>query len=362
MKITFFINTLSSGGAEHQLTLLANMLDDKGYDVEIATYGDIPDHYKVNNDIKRICLGVGKSRLCKIIGIFNFFRSNKTDVIISFCQQNNLISGLSLILGLVRTKFIVSERNFTIGKSYWGEKILFKLIYRRASAIVPNSFSQSNYIQLKAPWLKKKLKPIINFTDLNVFKPIANNCNDKAIRFCVMARFEEQKNYKRFAYAIAILKEQGLNFKVDWYGSQFIGSEFRKGYIELKKLIEELGIEDTFQLYDSKQNIQQLLTQYDFFCLPSLYEGFSNAISEAICCGIPAVVSDVSDNSLMVKNGLNGYVCDPLDVGDIAVKLSKMIRLTDDERKQMGIESRRIAENLFNKNNFIQSYINIIEK
>lgn len=44
-RITCFTSNLTGGGAEHQLTILSNLLAEKGYDVTIVTYNNIPDHY-----------------------------------------------------------------------------------------------------------------------------------------------------------------------------------------------------------------------------------------------------------------------------------------------------------------------------
>ena len=51
-NITFFICSMSSGGAEHQVASLTDSLVEKGYDVTITTFGDDKDHYQLNEKIQ----------------------------------------------------------------------------------------------------------------------------------------------------------------------------------------------------------------------------------------------------------------------------------------------------------------------
>ena len=63
MKITCFICSLSSGGAEHQLTELTRQLHDRGYDITITTFADVADHYACADGISLIRLAENRSLL-----------------------------------------------------------------------------------------------------------------------------------------------------------------------------------------------------------------------------------------------------------------------------------------------------------
>lgn len=366
MIISFFINTLSSGGAEHQLSILANLLCQEGHTVNIVTYGDLADHYTLDKSINRIRIAENKTVPQKLIGIFKYFFKPKEDIIISFCQQNNLISGLCLRLSPYKRKFIVGERNCSLYSPTRAEKFLFKYIYPKANKIVTNSYSQAEFLKRFAPQLSNNIQTIINFTDTSLYK------NDKAaqdglnndhsnIRFCVVARYDKQKNYERFALALKKLRERGYQFYVDWYGAKYNnGHVLKNEYLEFDNFRKDFKLEGCLRLNDSEKNIAAILPDYDFFCLPSLFEGFSNAISEAICCGLPAVVSDVSDNHVMVHEGENGFLFDANNPDDIATALEKMINLNKEQRLIMSEKSREIALKLFNKDSFLQSYRSII--
>lgn len=360
-RITFFINSLSSGGAEHQLCVLANFLQEHGYDVTIATFGDASDHYTLNKSIIRYRIGEGKSSVIKLLLIWWYFLNVKTDCVISFCQRNSYFALPALFLRQ-KIKVICGERNFSTGKKNKIENRLFRYLYKRANYIVPNSFSQEDYILSKCPKYKEKLVTITNYTDLGQYSFSSLPCND-IVRIGLFCRFEKQKNCLGLIDAINIATQRVPNrFIVEWYGNQsFKNTTLRTYFDSIIQKIKDLELENVIKVYGSVKNVGELLKQYDAICLPSFFEGFSNSISEAICSGRPILASDVSDNHIMVHDGINGYLFNPYDVEDIANIIIRFVELLPESKRQMGLKSREIAENLFDKNNFVQSYILLIE-
>ena len=359
--ITFFICSLGSGGSEHQLCTLASLLKSRGYNVNIVTFADVADHYKVDEGIKRIRLGENKGNTGKFMNIFKFFLSLKADVVISFGQRENVYTLLPLLFrkGI---KVIAGERNCTIGEPSKNEKLLVKYLYKRANYIVPNSYSQLRHLNKCNEELRPKLKAITNYTDLNLYKAY-HYPEHKTIKIGVFARYTTQKNYFRFLDAIKIVKDKvTIPFIIECYGNQtFKDKSVNPYYARLKEKVEEYGLNDVFKLNDHVKNVAELLPIYDAIALPSIHEGFSNSISEAICCSRPMLVSNVSDNSVMVHDGENGFLFDPRNIDDMAIAFIKFLFLGYDERKEMSKNSRLIAESLFNKDDFVNKYIELIE-
>ena len=363
-NITCFITSLSSGGAEHQLSVLSNLLVSDGYNVTLSTFSDIEDHYTLSPSIKRTKIGKNKGRILKFFCLLKYFLFLKTDCIISFGQRENFFMLIPFLFRKTKIKIIAGERNLTIGKQSFREKLLFNLLYKRATYIVPNSYSQKEYILNKNKTLANKLLTITNFTDTDKYYPMQDERESGILQIGVLCRYAKQKNYKKFAEAIKIVKERlNVPFIVNWYGN--INSTYdsvNPDYIEFKRLVDVYHLNDVIKLNDKIDKINKTLNSFDVFCLPSLHEGFSNSLSEAICCGLPVVASDVSDNSLMIKNGINGYLFNPYDVEDIAEKIIKILNLGSKERKEMSVQSRNLSLTLFDKDKFLNEYITIIEK
>lgn len=364
-KITFFICTLSSGGAEHQLAILSSMLADRGYDINIVTYGENneADHYSVPNSVKRVRIADGKSKIQKFIGIWRYFLNHKTDCIISFDQRNNFLVSLPLILRRKHIKFICGERNLSVEPIGLIEKILFNIVYRRVDYIVPNSHSQHDYIQYKYPYLKDKLVTITNYTNptqYDFFPPTFTN----VIKIGVLARYSPQKNYKNFAEAIKIVKATtSIKFEIHWYGrKQMAPNKFEPSFLDFQKIINANSLEDIIVLHDHVKDTISKFHEWDAFCLPSLHEGFSNALSEAICCGKPIIASNVSDNKYMVYEGVNGFLFDPSSPQSMADAIINYLELSNEEKSHFANESRRIALSLFDSIKFINSYEKLLAK
>ena len=145
-RVTCFINSLAGGGAEHQLIILANLLVENGYDVSFVTYNESDDgQYQLDKRIRHISIQVKGGRLRKMLKVFSFLLKHETDCFISFRAPVNFIL-LWPMLFRRKVKVIVGERNLTIGKPSIFERINFSLLYKRATFIVPNSISQTNYI------------------------------------------------------------------------------------------------------------------------------------------------------------------------------------------------------------------------
>lgn len=359
--ISFFITSLSSGGAEHQLVQLAEYLLDKGYEVDVVTFADMSDHYKTSEKVSRVRIAEGKNKLIKLLAIYWYFLNVRTDVIISFGQRASLFC-LGPLFFKRKIKVICGERNLTVGEPSNNERLLWGWLYKRASWIVPNSYSQGKYIVSRYKNLESKIKTIINYTDINkyLFSEYPGHSPLQVSLFC---RYNKQKNYENFAKAVKLFYEKhGGKMHFDWYGDTHIKDKtYNPDYLKFVELLKQFDIEDVVTLHGKTDQVARIMNESDAICLPSIFEGFSNTLSEAICCGKIVLASDVSDNSVMVHDGENGFLFNPYDIEDMVNAFEKLIYTSIDDKIKMQRKSRDIAQKLFNKDSFVQSYVKLIE-
>lgn len=367
-RITCFTESLAGGGAEHQMVILAGFLAEKEYDVTIVTYASVPDHYDTPQGVKRIDIGAtgakGKSlkAIIKMLKAFHYFLWLKTDCIIAYRECANLRVLPPMFFRSRKLKVICSDRNTSTGLSF-RHKLLLHILYRRADYIVPNSKTETDFIAKHKPQLIPKLHTIHNYTDLNQFAKKSIPADTTTIKVAIFSRYSAQKNPIGFAKAMQELKQKTDHmFEVHWYGAQHGDIDgYNLEYLYIEKVVKELGVEDVLVLRPAVKNPALLMNDYHAVCLPSLYEGFSNSIAEGICSGKPMLVSDVSDNSIMVHEGENGFLFDPTKTDSICNAFLRFFNLTYDEMCNMAHNSRSIAEQLFDKQQFIQQYIELIE-
>lgn len=357
-RIHCFTESLAGGGAEHQMAILATLLFERGYDVTVVTYADAADHYPLPEAVKRVRLGQGKSSFAKLFLIFNYFFRVKTDCVISYRTNPNTRALLPMLFRSHKITVICSERGYTPGRASKFEKINAHLLYNRADHIVTNCNAQRlNLMHYRKKWCSR-LTTIINYTDTDHFITKEFPQDDK-IKIGVFGNFSVWKNWERLVQVVKVLKGQGYdNFAIDWYGNIAGG---KSNYEKFIALIKDNELEDYINVYDAVKDTAEFMSKYHVICHPSITEGFSNTISEAICCGRMVIVGDVSDNSLMARPGENGILFNPLDVDDMVKAFEQLLSMTYQEIKVFGKRSREIAVELFDRELFINAYIDLIE-
>ena len=362
MRITLFIDSLCGGGAQRQIVEMARLFSKYGHEVSMVTYNDLPDDYTVNAEVKRIRLADGKSKIGRWWAIIKYFNQDNFDAIISFLPGVSRFMLLATRLRINRKfKIIVGERAMISRPNSLTEKMM-RGLYKYADYIVPNSDAQREQLCKIRPDWSNKIVTIINHTDVDYYTATPLPASEP-IRIAIFARYAAEKNCMRFARAVKLLKEHSsVPFHIDWYGhikiKKFANCE--QEYLRTKQYVEENDLADVFQLNDRIKDVRDVMPNYDAIALPSLVEGFANAIAEGICCGRPILASDISDNKKMVINGVNGYIFDPEDEQSICDAFMQYLNLTAEERSNMGKESRLLAEKLFDEKTFVNNYIRLM--
>jgi sugar transferase (PEP-CTERM/EpsH1 system associated) len=87
---------------------------------------------------------------------------------------------------------------------------------------------------------------------------------------------------------------------------------------ELAALVRTLGVDDRVRLLGERDDIPLVLRALDLFVLPSVGEGISNAILEAMATGLPVVATRVGGNGELVSDGLTGRLIEPRSTAALA--------------------------------------------
>ena len=109
-----------------------------------------------------------------------------------------------------------------------------------------------------------------------------------------------------------------------------------------RALAKQLNIETRVLFLGSQQDVKPFYGLSDVFVLPTLYDPFPNAALEAMACGLPVITSSKSGAAEILTSGVNGFVCDALDIQDLAS--SMQILSNRDLAHHMGLEARALAE------------------
>ena len=356
-KVILFTDSLGAGGAQRQLCGLAVLLQQEGYHVKVCTYHEF-DFYKSYLDANHVChdlISCNSSFVRRVLDIYRYLKNERPDWVIAYQETPSLISSLVKLMGC-RYNLIVSERN-TTQQITIKDRVRF-FLYRYVDIVVPNSYSQENFLANRYRWMQERLITITNFVDLNTFSynvHARNNCP----LIVIAASIWPPKNTLGFIEALRILVNRGLIFCVKWYGYSEAHDEY---FQNAQSRINEYGLNNYIELLPKTKNIKEVYRQSDYFCLPSFYEGMPNVIAEAMATGRPILCSNVCDNSIYVSEGKNGFLFDPSDPESIADAIERSLAISDLQYEQMCHMSRLNAETMLSEKVFIEKYVNILSK
>lgn len=357
-RILLFIDSLGAGGAQRQFAGLACLLKDRGYDVHVLTYFYQPfySHLLDSASVSHEVVVGADNHFKRIPLIRKAINSYKPTVVIAYQETPSLIASIIKTLG-AKWKLIVSERN-TTQVNTWRERVRFNL-YRVADYVVPNSYSQGEFIRQNYGFLAHKVVVVHNFVDLDKFKPTGLYVPNLKREIIVVSSISYSKNTKNFINAIGILRDIcDKPFHISWYGVE----DARPYLTECLSLIKELGLADYISLLPKTKSIAEKYQSADIFCLPSLFEGTPNALCEAISCGLPSACSNVCDNPRYVSKRINGDLFNPLSADSMAEVLKDLICSDDKSLISMSKRSLEVAKQSFDISRFGNAYVELIEE
>lgn len=130
---------------------------------------------------------------------------------------------------------------------------------------------------------------------------------------------------------------------------------------DLKQQIAKCGLGELVWMAGDRDDVFRLLQALDIFVLPSLAEGVSNTILEAMATGLPVVATDTGGNPELVEHGVNGLL---LPVQDPQALADNLLRLIDapDERALMGANALEKVRKTFDWDHTVAAYLGVYDQ
>tara|TARA_Y100001954_G_C15754817_1_gene575712 strand:+ start:113 stop:1192 length:1080 start_codon:yes stop_codon:yes gene_type:complete len=353
-KVIIFTGVLSEGGAEKQSILLAKALNNKFKIILVSFYGTRSSkrhiHFFEKEKINYLLLkGNAINKTFKFSRLVKNFRP---DIIINFLPSNNIIGGLvGKIYGVKKIYSGVRSSRLSWRKYL---EILFSH-HLLSNATIFNNTSGYNYF-IRRGFLERKSIVIPNcIFPMQKQKSFENNEHNNTINILMVARFEYYKDYftalRSVKKAHQLLQNKKIIFNIVGIGSQ---------EALIKNWIKELSIEEITNIYINPDNIDEFYLKSDIFIQTSLFEGFSNSIMEAMSFSLPVITTDVGDNSVLVKEGINGYLTKVKDINTISDRIVYLV-YSDKTRYKMGLKSYEYIKNNFTIKKFAQRFTELFE-
>lgn len=357
IKIAFVISGLRSGGAERVVSTLANELTSR-YQVHIITLKKSEPFYPLDPAVRlsycmenirpsRHAIQAIRTNLGLIWSLKKILRHESIQYCISFTTIPNLIAVPSCrVLGI---PIIISERNNPLmdGASLRGvwkwlrtrfyPKADFLVVQTRGIAGFYSALVRENRLRI----IPNPLNPDFNYTPESQRKNIVLN----------VGRLHYQKNQETLIRAFSRIDHSDWELHIYGHGPE------REALIALA---EKMGVSDRVKLPGPYSPISDKYTESSIFAFTSLFEGFPNALMEAMYFGLACISTDCPTGpSELIQNGINGYL---IPVGGEDELTHRLTELMSDAklRKEIG---RKAHESMtpYKSEEVIGEWVNLLE-
>lgn len=176
----------------------------------------------------------------------------------------------------------------------------------------------------------------------------------KRTLFLFVGRLVPEKRLKEFLEVWSeITRNEGPGREA---GLLIVGGGPEKGSLE--EASRALGLEETVRFEGEKEDLLPYYRAADVFILPSVSEGLSNSMLEAMSCGLAIMASRVGGSRAAVAEGKNGFLFDPFDRQELSQTAVRFFR-DKSLAVRLGEESRRMAVNNYSMQKVIKELLEI---
>jgi glycosyltransferase involved in cell wall biosynthesis len=311
MKILLLCRSLGIGGSERQLIILAKGLHQQGCEVTVAVfYAGEP----LERELRESGIPIFDLRksgrwdaLLFFIRLVRLVWKFKPRVIYGFlCTPNILIVLLKPFFRKISMVWGVRASNIDLDRYDWMARLSYRIECRLsqfADLIICNSRAGLEYAATHG-FPREKMVVIPNGIDTEYFKPATVARTRMRAEWAIaedemliglVARLDPMKDHPTFLRAAAMLAQVRFDVRFVCVGD---GSDLYKS--ELRQLASEMGLDGRLVWVGALHEMPAVYSALDIGASSSCGEGFSNAIAEAMACGVPCVVTDVGDSGLIV--------------------------------------------------------------
>lgn len=331
--------SLLGGGAERQLSEMANHWSEQGALVTLATWSGpaTGDFYPLDARIERRWLDVSAARRGPLAALAasrrrirrlrSLLEESAPDAVLSFIDVSNIHTVLAA-RGLA-VRVVIAERthpavNRTVSRPW---RALRRILYRRANVVVAQTRDA-------AEWLERAcgtpVQVIPNFLrDL----PPAQGPREPLI--LAVGRLSAEKGFDLLLKGFAALAARFPGWRVC-----IIGEGVERG--ALHRLARALGIEERVEFTGEVRGTENWMARASLLVHPSRREGFPNVVLEAMGMGLPVLCTNCrAGPSDLIQDGINGRLV-PVDDLDALTRAMRELMEHPELREQLGLAATSV--------------------
>jgi glycosyltransferase involved in cell wall biosynthesis len=325
-KLFIFLPSLNGGGAERVITYLCQYLDRSNFIITLVLLQKRgPWLALIPPDVKIIDLHSNRLQdaLFSIIGVLH---KEKPDIVVSTLTHYNICLCF-LHIFFTKFKLVIRECNIVslVLEKKW-HKVLYSLVIGIADSIVCQSDDMMNDLIKNFHGDRKKMYKINNpvnfeFLEKKMQEPLSFSFMKNKKILIAVGRLEYQKGFDLLINTFSKLSNKD-DFQLIILG---IGSlkdtlEEQARGLKISHLVSFPGFIDNPYIY---------MTKADFFISSSRFEGFPNAVIEALACGLPVIANDYLGGINEIVNEETGSI---IDITNVSLLQNALMKKYNSER------------------------------
>ncbi|MGB4205644.1 MAG: glycosyltransferase family 4 protein [Bacteroidales bacterium] len=345
-KICFISHGLEGGGMERALVSLANYFAEKGHQIAIINIYRTGVFFDLNPTIKLIWPQFERNhKLFYVIRLIPYLRKEivnfRPDSILSFGETFNAYTVLAT--RFLNSRVILTNRMWPTLSLRISQTVANWILYRFADGVIAQTKAAKEIIEKKSPNKNITVIP-------NAVQPVNVKTRTSKNQIVSVGRLSEAKGHTILIKAFALLKNN------DWT-LHLVGDGPQKQ--NLREETVKSGLSEKVVFHGHLKDFSNILSESDIFVLPSLNEGFPNALLEAMSVPLACVSSNcIAGPSDIIEHGRNGLLFEPGNVNELADILEQLIN-DSSLRNKMAAEAYKVRDT-FSFNKIAEKYLDFI--
>lgn len=234
------------------------------------------------------------------------------------------------------------------------ERTLGRAIIGQSQRLIAVSKAVAAYATTRLGARPERLRIAPNGVDARKFRPRPGNTETEGLRVAFVGRLIQNKGPQYLLEAAPALLVSHPRAAVDFIGDGPL-------LADLQRRARELGVAANVRFLGARDDVHELLPDYDVFVRPSLMEGMPLTVLEAMACALPVVATPVGGTAEVVRQGETGLLVPAANVGALGMALQ---RLAADPalRRRLGRNGRRLVEAEHSWDRVVEANIEVYEE
>lgn len=291
------------------------------------------------------------------------YASERPDIIFHYVTKPSIYGSMAAGSLKIPSISVITGLGYVYSGDNWLSlpvTLLFRRALRKASEVWFLNRENAGFFTGKRiiPPGKSKILPGEGIDTVH-FSPVAKPRKTAGFVFIMVSRLLWSKGVGTYMEAARQLRQQNIPASFRLLGKpepghpEAVSPEHLHEW-EREGLLTNLGF---------AKDVREALSEADCFVLPTYYEeGIPRTLMEASSMELPLITSDHTGCNSVVEDGLNGLLCKPRNAADLAEKMIAMIRMTPEQRSEMGKNGREKMMQQFDISHVVRIYDDAIRR